>query len=66
MWNLDVRRERWQPRFKRRKKASELPYETIEEASLYINEKTAENLGIEIPSELKDSAVESFAEISEK
>lgn len=48
------------------KKASELPYETIEEASLYINEKTAENLGIEIPSELKDSAVESFAEISEK
>lgn len=48
------------------KKASELPYETIEEASLYINEKTAENLGIEIPSELKASAVESFAEISEK
>lgn len=48
------------------KKASELPYETIEEASLYINEKTAENLGIEIPSELKDPAVESFAEISEK
>lgn len=48
------------------KKASELPYETIEEASLYINEKTAENLGIEIPSELKDSAVESFAENSEK
>lgn len=48
------------------KKASELPYETIEDASLYINEKTAENLGIEIPSELKDSAVESFAEISEK
>lgn len=48
------------------KKASELPYETIEEASLYINEKTAENLGIEIPSELKDSAVESYAEISEK
>lgn len=48
------------------KKASELPYETIEEASLYINEKAAENLGIEIPAELKDSAVESFAEISEK
>ena len=48
------------------KKASEIPYETIEEASLYINEKAAEDLGIEIPSELKDSAVESFAEISEK
>lgn len=48
------------------KKASELPYETIEEASLYINEKAAENLGIEIPAELKDSAAESFAEISEK
>ena len=43
------------------KKASEIPYETIEEASLYINEKAAEDLGIEIPSELKDSAVESFA-----
>lgn len=48
------------------KKASELPYETIEEASLYINEKAAEDLGIEIPSELKDSAAESFTEISEK
>ena len=48
------------------KKASELPYETIEEASLYINEKAAENLGIEIPAELKDSAAESFTEISEK
>lgn len=48
------------------KKASELPYETIEEASLYINEKAAEDLGIEIPSELKDSAAESFAEISEE
>ena len=48
------------------KKASELPYETIEEASLYINEKAAEDLEIEIPSELKDSAAESFTEISEK
>ncbi len=51
---------------KSEKKASELPYETIEEASLYINEKAAEDLGIEIPSELKDSAAESFTEISEK
>ncbi|MDO4601007.1 MAG: ABC transporter substrate-binding protein [Eubacteriales bacterium] len=48
------------------KKASELPYETIEEASLYINEKAAENLGIEIPTELKDSAAECFTKISEK
>ena len=48
------------------KKASELPYETIEEASLYINEKAAENLGIEIPAELKDSAAECFTKISEK
>ena len=33
-------------------KASELPFETIEEASLYVNTAVAENLGIEIPEDL--------------
>ena len=45
------------------KKASEIPYETIEEAALYVNAAVAENLGIEIPAELADSAAETFAEI---
>ena len=45
------------------KKASEIPYETIEEAALYVNEAVAENLGIKIPEELADSAAETFAEI---
>lgn len=48
------------------KKASEFPYETIEEASFYVNEEVAKNLDIEIPSELKDKAAECFTEISEK
>ena len=47
------------------KKASEIPYETIEEASLYLNTKVAENLGIEVPSELTEEAAETFKEITE-
>lgn len=47
------------------KKASEIPYETIEEAALYVNTEVAENLGIEIPQELADTAAETFAEITE-
>ncbi len=47
------------------KKASELPYETIEDASFYVNEKVAENLGIEVPEELSSTAAESFTEIIE-
>lgn len=47
------------------KKASEMPFETIAESSLYINSKAAENLGIEISQELTDSAAEVFAEITE-
>lgn len=50
---------------KREKKASEIPYETIEEASLYLNTKVAENLGIEVPSELTEEAAETFTEITE-
>ena len=46
-------------------KASELPYETIEEAALYINESVAENLGIEIPEDMTSSAAEVFDEITE-
>lgn len=47
------------------KKASELPFETIEEASLYVNAEAAENLGVEIPEEMTDTAAEVFEEITE-
>lgn len=47
-------------------KASQLPYETIEEASFYVNRKVAENLGVEVPEELMDSAAEAFDEITEE
>ena len=40
--------------------ASEMPYETISEPGFYVNMKVAENLGITVPEELADSAVESF------
>ncbi len=45
--------------------ASEMPYETITEPGFYVNKKVAENLGITVPDELSQSAVESFDEISE-
>ena len=47
------------------KKASEIPYEIKSEPGFYVNTKVAENLGIEVPSDLADSAVESFDTISE-
>jgi len=47
------------------KKASEIPYEIISEPGFYVNTKVAENLGIEVPSDLADSAVESFDTIFE-
>ncbi len=46
------------------RKASEMPYETILEANLYINTKVADNLGIKIPKDLLDRAAENFEEIS--
>ena len=46
------------------KKASEIPYETIEDSSLYLNTAVAENLGIEIPEELTGEAAETFTEIT--
>lgn len=47
------------------KKASELPFETIEEASLYVNTAAAESLGVEIPTEMTEAAAEVFEEITE-
>ena len=46
-------------------KAADMEFEAIEENSLYVNEKVAENLGITVPDTMKDRAVESFTEISE-
>ena len=45
------------------KKASELKFEVITEASFYGNTKVAENLGLTIPEELSLSAAELFDEI---
>ena len=47
------------------KKASEMPFETITEAGLYLNTKVAENLGITVEDDLKNSAVETYDSISE-
>lgn len=45
--------------------ASEMPYETITEPGFYVNTKVAENLGVTVPEDMIESAVESFDEISE-
>lgn len=46
------------------KKAGEIKFEVITEASFYGNTKVAENLGVEIPEELSSSAAELFDEIA--
>ncbi|WP_099469831.1 ABC transporter substrate-binding protein [Konateibacter massiliensis] len=46
-------------------KASEMPFEVIEEGSFYANKAVAEALNIEIPQELSDKAVEIFETIEE-
>lgn len=46
-------------------KASEMPYEVIEEGSFYANAQVAEALKIEIPQDLVDKAVEIFKTIEE-
>ena len=46
------------------KKASDMNFETITEPGFYVNEKVAENLGITVPQDLADEAVESFTEIT--
>ena len=47
-------------------KAEEMEYELLTDSSLYINEKAAENLGIEIPEDMKNEATEVFTEITEE
>ena len=47
------------------KKASEMPFETITEAGLYLKTKVAENLGITVEDDQKNSAVETYESISE-
>lgn len=47
------------------KKASEINFEVIDEASFYGNSAVAGNLGITLPEELVKSAKEMFSEISE-
>lgn len=44
-------------------KASEMERKVIEESKLYLNEKTAENLGITVPETLMEKAEESFFSI---
>lgn len=46
------------------KKASEMKFELITEPGFYVNNKVAENLGVTVPQELADVAVESFDEIT--
>lgn len=48
------------------KKASEMPFEVIQESSLYINTKAAENIEITIPKERISNAAEVFDTISEE
>lgn len=47
------------------KKASEMKFELITEPGFYVNNKVAKNLGIAVPKELADSAMESFGEITQ-
>ncbi len=46
------------------KKASEMNFELITEPGFYVNNKVAADLGVTVPQELSDSAVESFDEIT--
>jgi len=48
------------------KKASELNFETVKDASFYGNNKVASNLGITFPDDLKKSAAKMFDSITEK
>ena len=45
--------------------AGEMPYQIIEEANLYVNEAVADELGIELDSNLIDRATEVFTEIQD-
>ena len=46
-------------------KASEMPYEVIEEASFYGNSAVADNLGITLPEDLVSSAAQMFDSIGD-
>ena len=46
------------------KKASDMQFETITEPGFYVNNEVAKNLGITVPEDLQDKAVESFDEIT--
>ena len=46
-------------------KASDLSFELITEAGLYVNTKVAENLGITLDGDLTDTAVETYDTIAE-
>lgn len=48
------------------KKASEIPFEVIEESSLYLNTKVAENLGVTLPEQTIQAAAEKFDIIAEE
>lgn len=48
------------------KEAAEMAYETITEPGFYVNTKVAEMMGVAVPEDLTDSAVESFDEIVEQ
>lgn len=47
------------------KKAGEIPFEIIEESSLYFNSKAMGNLGLEVSEDVVGRAAENFKEISE-
>ena len=42
-----------------------MEYQLLTESNLYVNEKVAENLGITVEDDLKNSAVETYDSISE-
>ena len=46
-------------------KAEDMEYQLLTESNLYVNEKVAENLGITVEDDLKNSAVETYDSIIE-
>ena len=46
--------------------AADMPFESLTDNSLYVNEAVAANLGITVPDTMKERAVETFTEISEE
>lgn len=46
--------------------AKDMEYQLITESSLYVNEAVAKNLGITVPDDMTERAVENFAEITQE